>query len=412
MKIIIVGMGPAGLMCAYYASQNDKNHIVLIDKNEKFGKKLYITGKGRCNITNCCSKEEFFRNVVNNSKFLYSSLNNFTPQDTIEFFNKAGLKTVVERGNRVFPASQKSSDVIKVFQKLLNKNNVEIAYNCKIDNVYQDNDKYIVCCDDKKILGDALVVATGGMSYSSTGSTGDGYKFAKNFSHSIISPKPALSPIRLQNYDGSLAGLTLKNVSISTKIDKKTYSQFGEMLFTHNGISGPIVLTLSSFINRYNIKNLPIYIDLKPVIDTEQLNNRLIRDFEDNKNKSIKNYLKQLMPMSLVSVFLQKANISDDKEVCKITKIERNAIIYTLKHLEFTIDDLENIDFAIVTSGGVNVKEIDPKTMESKFNKNLFFVGEVLDVDGLTGGFNIQIAFSTGVACGRYLSKIEGMEVG
>ncbi len=405
MKIVIVGGGPSGLMCAYFASQKEDNQIILLDKNEKIGKKLYITGKGRCNLTNLCSKEDFLRNVVNNSKFLFSAISNFTPQDTINFFNKRGLKTVVERGNRVFPASQKSSEVIKTFQKLLDKNNVKILYNSKVDNVYRNKDKYIVCLDGGKIDCDAFVLATGGASYPSTGSTGDGYKFAKSFSHTIVPIKPALCPILLKNYDGSLAGLTMKNVTISIKIGKKEYSQFGEMLFTHKGVSGPIVLTLSSLVNSFDIRNLPLVIDLKPALSEEQLNNRLLRDFEENRNKSIKNYLKQLMPMSLIPTFLERAKIPMKTNVLDITKSQRKDIVYNLKHLEFIIDKLDDIDYAIVTSGGVKTQEVDPKTMESKFNKNLFFVGEMLDVDALTGGFNIQIALATGVACGKFLAE-------
>ena len=407
MKIIIIGTGPAGLMCAYFASQNNNNQIILIDKNEKIGKKLFITGKGRCNVTNFCSNEEFLKNVATNSKFLYSALCNFSPNDTIKFLNNFGLKTVVERGNRVFPASQKSSDVIKTFQKILKKENVQILLNSKVNNIYCKDEKYVVCLDDKKIEGDALVVATGGQTYPTTGSTGDGYKFAKFFSHTIVPLKPALCPIILQDYDGSLAGLTLKNVAVSTKIQKKEFSQFGEMLFTHNGISGPIVLSLSSYINKFDINNIPLYIDLKPALNEEQLNNRLIRDFEENKNKTLKNYLRQLMPMALIPFFLEKANISKETIVSDVSKVQRKSIIYTLKHLPFIIDKLEKIDYAIVTSGGVNVREINPKTMESKYNKNLFFVGEVLDVDALTGGFNIQIAFSTGAICGQYLADFD-----
>lgn len=408
MKIVIIGAGPAGLMCAYMASQNDKNKIILLDKNEKIGKKLFITGKGRCNITNLCNKDEFLKNVVNNSKFLYSAISNFSPQDTVEFFNKNGLKTTLERGNRVFPASEKSSDVIKIFQRLLKNQNVELCLNSNVKNAYYDGTQYVVCLDNKKLLCDALVVATGGKSYPTTGSTGDGYKIAKGFSHLVVDPKPALCPILLKDYDGSLAGLSLKNVSVSIKIGNKKFTQFGEMLFTHNGLSGPIILTLSSFINKFDLQGTKLFIDLKPALDIKQLENRLLRDFETNKNKSIKNYLKELMPSSLIKLFAEKAHLQLDAPINQITKSQRNDLITTLKGMEFTIDSLEKIDYAIVTSGGVSVKDIDPKTMESKFNKNLYFIGEVLDVDALTGGFNIQVALATGHACGQHLSKLEG----
>lgn len=408
MKIVIIGAGPAGLMCAYMASQNDKNQIILLDKNEKIGKKLFITGKGRCNITNLCNKDEFLKNVVNNSKFLYSAISNFSPQDAVEFFNKNGLKTTLERGNRVFPASEKSSDVIKTFQKLLNKQDVELRLKSNVKNAYYDGKQYVVCLDNKKILCDALVVATGGKSYPTTGSTGDGYKIAKCFSHFVVDPKPALCPVLLKDYDGSLAGLSLKNVSVSIKIGNKKFSQFGEMLFTHNGLSGPIILTLSSFINKFDLQGEKLLIDLKPTLDIKQLENRLLRDFDINKNKSIKNYLKELMPSSLIKLFAKKAHLPLDAPINQITKSQRNDLITTLKGMEFTIESLDKIDYAIVTSGGVSVKEVDPKTMESKFNKNLYFIGEVLDVDSLTGGFNIQIALATGHACGQHLSKFEG----
>ncbi len=408
MKIVIIGAGPAGLMCAYMASQNKNNHIVLLDKNEKIGKKLFITGKGRCNITNLCSREDFLKNVVNNSKFLYSSLSSFTPQDTIDFFNNNGLKTMIERGNRVFPASEKSSDVIKTFQKLLKKQNVEIILNSNVKNAYFDGKKYVVCLDKEKMLCDALVIATGGKSYPMTGSTGDGYKIANSFSHLVVEPKPALCPILLQDYNGELAGFSLKNVSVSIKLAGKKYSQFGEMLFTHNGLSGPIILTLSSLVNKFDLHGVTISIDLKPALDEKQLENRLLRDFETSKSKTLKNYLKELMPSSLIKTFLEKANLPLDEPLCDITKAQRNTIIKTLKAINFTVNSLDKIDYAIVTSGGVSVKDVDPKTMESKLNKNLFFVGEVLDVDALTGGFNIQIALATGHACGQHLAGIEG----
>ena len=407
MKIAIIGAGPAGLMCAVEAGKNINNQILLIDSNEKVCKKLFITGKGRCNVCNFCSSEDFLTKVVTNSKFLYSAINKFTPKDAFDFFNNNGVKLKVERGLRVFPQSDKSSDIIKCLVNQINKKNTKILLNTKVEEIEKKGEIFTLKTNKAQIDCDCLVVATGGKSYSSTGSTGDGYKFAKGFNHNIIDIKPALVPIKLKNYDGSLAGLTLKNVEIKTNINNKNFSLFGEMLFTHSGISGPIVLTLSSLINKFDIKGKSVAINLKPALNEKILNERLIKDFNNFKNKSLKNYLKELMPTSLIEYFVSSKNLDENKKVCEITKEERNIIINNLQNLTFTIDCLDNIDFAIVTSGGVDVKEINPASMESKKCKNLFFAGEVLDVDCLTGGFNIQTALSTGFSVGKYLSELE-----
>ncbi len=402
MKVVIIGCGPAGMMCATCASQNINNEIILIDSNEKIGKKLFITGKGRCNVTNLCSNEDFLKNVVRNPKFLYSAINTFNSSDTISFFESNGVRLKVERGNRVFPQSDKSSDIIKCFSKLLNRKNIELKLNCKVQKVEVFDNGFKIFTKDGEIIANCLVIATGGKSYHLTGSAGDGYIFAKNLGHNIVELKPALVPIILNDYNGELAGLTLKNVEISVDINGKKFSQFGELLFTHNGISGPTVLTLSSYINRFNISGQKIVIDLKPALSYEKLENRLIRDFSNN-SKLLKNYLKELLPSSLIELFMKKCDFNTLTCVNNINKEDRKKICRLLKNFSFNIKNLDNIDYAIVTSGGVDVREINPKTMESKIIKNLFIVGEILDVDALTGGFNIQIALSTGYCAGNYI---------
>lgn len=395
-------------MCAVKASENINNEVVILDKNEKVGKKLYITGKGRCNVCNNTSINSFLENVVNNSKFLMSSLNSFCPQDTIDFFEKNGTKLKTERGNRVFPMSDKASDITKTFIKLLNKKNVQIKLNTKVISIKKDSNGFIVFVEGDKIKCDCVVVSTGGKSYPSTGSTGDGYSFAKTLGHSIVDLKPGLVPIKLKNYSGELAGLSLKNVEVSLNINNKKYSQFGEMLFTHNGVSGPIILSLSSYINKFDLAGQNLYIDLKPAVDEKILDERLIKDLTVFKHKSLKNYLKELLPSSLIEFFIKQIGFDSNIEVCSIDKEGRKKIVKCLKQMQFEIDCLDKIDYAIVTSGGVDVKQINPKTMQSKIIENLFFIGEVLDVDALTGGYNIQIALSTGYSAGKYLSEIGG----
>lgn len=399
MRIVVVGGGASGLMCASLLSK-DGHEVVLIEKNEKLGKKLFITGKGRCNLTNDCSIQDFLTNVVANPKFIMSAINKFNSQDTMNFFEENSLKLKVERGNRVFPLSDKSSDVIKCFEKILKANNVEIMLNTKVkDIIVKDNTAVgVMTFDDKIISGDKVVIATGGMSYSSTGSTGDGYKWAKKLGHNIVELRPALVPILLQNTYG-LQGLSLKNVSANIlRDDKVLYTQFGEMLFTHNGVSGPIILSLSSLINKhynngkFDAKYL-LTIDLKPALSYEILENRLIREFSERSNCEIKNILPSLMPKALVQIVLSFAKIKPTQVANSITKAQREKLAHVIKNLPFDIKGLENINAGIITSGGVDCKQINPKDMMSKIVDNLYFIGEVLDIDALTGGFNLQIAF-------------------
>lgn len=406
MNIIIIGAGPAGLMCATQCCKNKNNKVIVLDSNDKVGKKLYITGKGRCNVCNKTTKEDFLSNVVSNSKFLYTAINQFSPEDTISFFESNGTKLKIERGNRVFPVSDKASDISKTFLKILNKENVEIKLNQTVKKIDKINESFCIKTNKQIFYSDVLVIATGGKSYSVTGSKGDGYNFAKDLGHTVTQIKPALVPINLKDYDGSLAGLSLKNVNVFLKVNNKEYSQFGEMLFTHKGVSGPIILTLSSLVNKFNLNDINLNIDLKPALSEEKLDERLLRDFKDFKNKNLKNYLKELLPSSLIDFFIKKGNFDANVSVCNITKEVRKKIINLLKSFTFKIKSLEDIEYAIVTSGGINVKEINPKNMESKIVPNLFFIGEVLDLDAFTGGFNIQIALSTGYCSGAYIKNL------
>lgn len=401
-KVVVIGGGAAGLLAAY-SSAKKGNSVILIEKNEKLGKKIYITGKGRCNLTNDVSNSEFFNNVVTNPKFVFSAINSLSPQATQELFESLGLKLKTERGNRVFPFSDKASDVTKTLENALKKLNVIVLLNTEVRNIIVKNSIVIgVNTDSGEILCDSVIVCTGGVSYPLTGSNGDGYKFAKNLGHTVISPKPALVGIELNGSDfSSLQGVSLKNVSIRAIVnDKIVYSDFGEMLFTHFGVSGPIILSSSSILNKHEISNTKISIDLKPALSNETLNNRFLREFKDNNSKSIHTIMRSLLPKSLIDVVLSRANIRASKNCSEITQEERNRLIKTLKNLDFKVKRLRPIDEAIVTSGGVNVKEINPKTMESKIIGQLFFAGEVLDIDAFTGGFNLQLAFSTGYVAG------------
>ena len=402
MKTIVVGGGASGLMSAY-ASASKGNKVILLEKNEKLGKKIYITGKGRCNLTNNVSVNDFMNNVVSNPKFLYSALNNFSPEKTYEFFEYNGLKLKVERGNRVFPQSDKASDVTKCLEKVLLANNVDFRLGVEVKEILVKNGKVFgVKTDKSTIVCDNVIIATGGVSYPLTGSTGDGLRFASTLGHNITDLKPALVGLDLvwEDYK-DLQGLSLKNVNLTVKNGNKTiYSDFGEMLFTHFGISGPIVLSCSSVINRQNLSDLKLYIDLKPALSVELLDQRLVRELSLCPTKSIYNVMPSLLPKSMIDLILTRAELNGRKKCSEITKVERQALINVLKNLEFSIKTLRPIEEAIVTSGGVSVKEINPKTMESKLIKGLFFAGEVLDVDAFTGGFNLQIAFSTGYLAG------------
>lgn len=413
MKVIVIGGGPAGMMAAISASQNG-NEVILLEKNNKLGKKLLITGKGRCNITSSLNMEEFIKNTPGNGMFLYSCFNSFTNQDIIEFLKEQGLAVKEERGNRIFPVTDKSQDVLDCFERKLKQLNVKILYeNPVTDILVQENRVYAVKTKNQTIKADKIILATGGKSYPLTGSTGDGYELAKKLGHTITEIKPSLVPLETyeQNLHKSLQGLSLRNVKIKIidiSKNKEIYEDFGEMLFTHFGISGPIILSGSAHLVRYkNIDNLfknkqiKLKIDLKPALTDEKLNDRILRDFEESKNKSFKNSLDKLLPQKLTPVIIERSKINPEKQVNSITKQERMELIKTLKEFEVTIKNFRKIEDAIITSGGINVKEVNPKTMESKKIQGLYFAGEILDVDSYTGGFNLQIAYSTGFVAGR-----------
>lgn len=403
MKTVVIGGGASGMMASYCAAQKG-NEVILIEKNEKLGKKVYITGKGRCNVTNNVEVSDFLPNVITNPKFLYSSLYALSPQKLISFFEENGLKLKTERGNRVFPLSDKSSDVIKFFERKLVQHGVDVRLNTTVNGLVAEKGCINKVLTDKgDIKCDSVIICTGGISYPLTGSTGDGYKFAKKLGHSIVEPRPSLCGIELCGEDFKIAqGVSLKNIAISIlKNDKKIYSDFGEMLFTHFGVSGPIVLSSSCMLNRLDFSNVVMSIDLKPALSSDTLDNRLIREFVDNSNASLFNVLRKLLPKGLINVVLKKCSISGNKVCSTITQEERNKIKSVLKNLTFDVKKLRPIEEAIVTSGGVKVSEVNPKTMESKIVKNLYFAGEVLDVDAFTGGFNLQIAFSTGFVAGN-----------
>lgn len=402
-KVVVIGGGPAGLFSAL-TSASLNNQVYLFEKNEKLGKKLYITGKGRCNLTNDTDVDGFLANVCTNSKFLYGAINSMPSEKVMSFFEENGLSLKVERGKRVFPASDKASDVIKTLEKACNKAGVIVKLNSKVDKILVSDKKVVgVLLNGEEFSADSVIICTGGISYPLTGSTGDGYEFAKEFGHTVVDLKPALVGIELKgDFYKNLQGLSLKNVTFSAYSgQKKIYSEFGEMLFTHYGISGPIVLSCSSLINKLDLINLSFSIDFKPALDDETLNLRLIREFQSFSTKNLSNAMMTLLPKNLVPVLLAKASVSSSKKCSDITIEERKRIIFSLKNFTMKPRSLRPIDEAIVTSGGVSTTEINPKTMESKLIKNLFFAGEVIDVDCFTGGFNIQTAFSTGYLAGK-----------
>ena len=403
-KVVVVGGGAAGMMAAYQAAKNG-HKVILVDKNEKLGKKIYITGKGRCNLTNAGELEEIFNNIMTNRKFLYSALYSFTNENVINFFETNGMKTKIERGNRVFPVSDHSSDVISTVAKALRKNKVDIRLFTPVKDLIITNDKAcgVLLENGEKIMCDSVIIATGGLSYPSTGSTGDGYRFAKDSGHTINKCEPSLVPMNIkEEWVKELQGLSLRNVNVRIiNGKKKLYNELGEMLFTHFGVSGPLILSASAMINRkYFDENLKIIIDLKPALDVEQLNKRILRDFEEELNKQFKNSLNKLLPSKLVPVVINLSGIDPDKQVNTITKEERQKLAYLLKNLEISFNGFRGWNEAIITKGGISVKDINPSTMESKIVSNLYFCGEVLDLDALTGGYNLQIAWSTGYLAG------------
>lgn len=402
MTTIVIGGGPAGLISAYFRAVRGER-VFLIEKNEKLGKKLYITGKGRCNVTNDCDVDEFLSNVVTNAKFLNGAIRRFPPEKFMEFLSaKTKLKT--ERGNRVFPLSDKASDVTKCLCAYAEEAGAEIKLNEKVLAINASDGKVISVVTDKATyLCDNVIVCTGGLSYPSTGSTGDGYAFAKSLGHTIIPPVAALSGLNLKgDFYKNLQGLSLKNIGVSVfNGKKKIYSDFGEMLFTHFGVSGPTIISASSFINRVNLNDVYISLDLKPALTEEQLDARVLRDFEKYKNKAIKNSLDDLLPKAMIPVIIKTAGVNGDIKNSELKAENRRKIIATIKDFRMYPYSLRDLNEAIVTSGGVSVKEIDPKTMESKLVKGLFFAGEVIDADALTGGFNITIAACTAYSAGN-----------
>jgi predicted Rossmann fold flavoprotein len=401
IRVGIIGGGPAGIMAAGPAAGRGHD-VTLIEKNKQLGKKLFITGKGRCNITNASPIDEFFDNIISNREFLYSSLYTFDNEAIIRLLESYGLHTKVERGNRVFPESDKSSDVIKAFQKYLDHMGAEVLLNSRVSHVYmEDNAFMVVLTTGEKMQFDRLVIATGGASYPATGSEGDGYKMAKAFGHTVTELKPSLVPIELEeSWLKDLMGLSLKNVTLRAYNGKKLiHEEFGEMIFTHFGISGPIVLTMSNHINR--LKNKPVLtLDLKPALDDETLDNRLLRDFQEYTNKQLKNALNDLLPQKLIPLIIQISGIYPEKTVHQITREERSKLLEAIKAFPLQFKDFRPLDEAIVTSGGIKVQEVNPSTMESRIVPGLFFAGEIIDIDALTGGYNLQIAYSTGYLAG------------
>ena len=459
MKIVIIGGGPAGMMSAISAKEkNPKNEVIILEKNNQLGKKLLITGKGRCNITSSLDMEDFIKNIPGNGRFLYSAFNEFTNKDIINFLKEEGLEVKKERGDRIFPVTDKSLDVLKCFEKRIKKLEIEVKYNVKVEKILVKSEnkipkeengmllekEEITINEDKKptdedkiptdekeislkqdkmsiygvktnigiIKADKVILATGGKSYPLTGSTGDGYNLAKELGHKITEIKPSLVPLEIYEKDicSNLQGLSLKNVLINI-IDKNKgkviYNDFGEMIFTHFGVSGPIILSASAHLVRYkNIAQLLkenkiiLKIDFKPALDEQKLDARILRDFEEIKNKQFKNSLDKLLPQKLIPVIIKKTNIDEEKRVNLIKKEERKKLVSLIKNFEVTISKFRPIEEAIITAGGISIKDINPKTMESKIVKNLFFAGEIIDVDAYTGGFNLQIAYSTGYVAG------------
>ena len=459
MKIVIIGGGPAGMMSAISAKEkNPKNEVIILEKNNQLGKKLLITGKGRCNITSSLDMEDFIKNIPGNGRFLYSAFNEFTNKDIINFLKEEGLEVKKERGDRIFPVTDKSLDVLRCFERRIKKLEIEVKYNVKVEKILVKSENKIpkeengmlldkegktinedkkpidedkISIDEKEISlqqdemfiygvktnigiikADKVILATGGKSYPLTGSTGDGYNLAKELGHKITEIKPSLVPLEIYEKDicSNLQGLSLKNVLINI-IDKNKgkviYNDFGEMIFTHFGVSGPIILSASAHLVRYkNIAQLLkenkiiLKIDFKPALDEQKLDARILRDFEEIKNKQFKNSLDKLLPQKLIPVIIKKTNIDEEKRVNLIKKEERKKLVSLIKDFEVTISKFRPIEEAIITAGGISIKDINPKTMESKLVKNLFFAGEIIDVDAYTGGFNLQIAYSTGYVAG------------
>ena len=411
-RVIVVGGGPAGMMAAITAAENG-NEVIIIEKMPSFGRKLLITGKGRCNITSSLYMSEFIKNTPGNGKFLYSAFQNYTNKDIIEFLKRQGLEVKEERGKRIFPVTDKSIDVLNCFKKRIDELKIQYKLNTRVEKILIKNNEVLAIRTDKEIIKtDKIILATGGKSYPLTGSTGDGYKMAKDIGHTIIPIKPSLVPMEVYEKEECkrLQGLSLRNVGIKiidTDRKKIIYEHFGEMIFTHFGISGPTILSGSAHLVKYKDieyllrkKYINISIDLKPALTEEQLDDRILRDFNTFKNKQFKHSLDKLLPQKIIPVVIELSKIHESKKVNEITKEERKRLVELLKNFTITIKSFRPVEEAIITCGGINTEEIDPKTMESKVIKGLYFAGEIIDVDSYTGGFNLQIAYSTGYTAG------------
>lgn len=417
MRVFVIGGGAAGMLSAIYAAKSGAD-VTILERNEKLGKKLFITGKGRCNITNLDTYEKYFKNIISNPKFLSGALRLMPPNSVLKLLLDYGLETKVERGNRVFPISDKSNDVIMTLTKALEENGVKVIYNEKVvDFVLNDGKITTIVCENNTYSPDKVILATGGMSYRATGSDGIGYGLAKRLGHSIVALRPSLVPIISNKcYDTNgqeylldklqpLQGLSLKNVEakIINNNGKVLFKEFGELLFTHNGLSGPIIISLSSRINRMDLNSIKLCLDLKPALDNNTLDKRILREIEEKRNKFFKNSLGDLLPSKLIPFIIRLSNIDEDAPMNSISKLQRITFVELLKSLCFNINSLADINEAVVTAGGISTKEINPKTMQSKIVENLYFAGEIIDIDALTGGYNLQIAFSTGCAAGTYI---------
>lgn len=418
-NVIVIGGGPAGMMAAITAAEYG-NNVTIIEKNSDFGKKLLITGKGRCNITSSLYMSEFIKNTPGNGQFLYSAFQNYTNTDIIDFLKNQGLEVKEERGNRIFPVTDKSIDVLNCFKSKINELEIKKLFNTRVQKILVQNGEVLGVRTEKEIIQtDKIILATGGKSYPLTGSTGDGYLIAKNIGHKVTEIRPSLVPLVIyeKNECKEMQGLSLRNVGIKIIDESKNkliYEDFGEMIFTHFGISGPTILSGSAHLVRYKeIDNLmkeqkiKLQIDLKPALTEEQLDERILRDFKEFKNKQFKHALDKLLPQKMIPIVIKKTKINEEKRVNEITKEERKNLVKVLKKFELTIKDFRPVEEAIITSGGINIKEINPKTMESKLVKGLYFAGEIMDVDSYTGGFNLQIAYSTGYTAGMHVGDLE-----
>ena len=418
-NVIVIGGGPAGMMAAITAAEYG-NNVTIIEKNSDFGKKLLITGKGRCNITSSLYMSEFIKNTPGNGQFLYSAFQNYTNTDIIDFLKNQGLEVKEERGNRIFPVTDKSIDLLNCFKSKINELKIKKLFNTRVQKILVQNGEVLGVRTEKEIIQtDKIILATGGKSYPLTGSTGDGYLIAKNIGHKVTEIRPSLVPLVIyeKNECKEMQGLSLRNVGIKIIDESKNkliYEDFGEMIFTHFGISGPTILSGSAHLVRYKeIDNLmkeqkiKLQIDLKPALTEEQLDERILRDFKEFKNKQFKHALDKLLPQKMIPIVIEKTKINEEKRVNEITKEERRNLVKVLKKFELTIKDFRPVEEAIITSGGINIKEINPKTMESKLVKGLYFAGEIIDVDSYTGGFNLQIAYSTGYTAGMHVGDLE-----